>query len=248
MYSIIRTCIALLFISASLHAESPEQIVQKSVDKLRGESSKANLTMKIEKKRWSREVTMKFWAIEPDYALIYIIEPARDKGTVTLKRKNEVWNWLPSARRVIKIPPSMMMQSWMGSHFTNDDLVRESSIVDDYKHTMLGKEKVDGKTCYKIELQPKPDVGVVWDKLILWIDTKHYMQLKVEYYDEEGDLVRTMYGKEPKKMDGRVIPTRFELVPADEPEEKTMLIYNEIDFNVNLEKSFFSQQNMKRIR
>src|SRR5574338_757729 len=99
-------------------------------------------------------MSMKICTLEPDYSLIYITEPARDKGTVTLKRKNEVWNWLPSAQKVIKIPPSMMLQSWMGSDFTNDDLVRQSSIVKDYTHKLIGEEQVDKYPCYKIELIP----------------------------------------------------------------------------------------------
>jgi outer membrane lipoprotein-sorting protein len=136
--------ILIALITTFLPAQDAKEIVQKSDQLMRSNSSYSELIMKIVKPDWSRTVSMKAWALEPDYALMYITAPARDKGSVTLKRKNEVWNWLPSAQRVIKIPPSMMLQSWMGSDFTNDDLVRQSSIVDDYEHKIAGEEKVDG--------------------------------------------------------------------------------------------------------
>ena len=151
----------LLFIASLSFPQDAKEIVKKADELMRSKSSYSELTMKIIKPDWSREMGMKVWALEPDYALIYITSPARDKGTVTLKRKNEVWNWLPSAQKVIKIPPSMMLQSWMGSDFTNDDLVRQSSIVEDYNHKLVGEENINGYNCYKIEMIPKPEAGVV---------------------------------------------------------------------------------------
>jgi hypothetical protein len=215
---------------------------------MKSNSSYSELKMTIIKKDWSRTIGMKAWALEPDYAIIYITEPARDKGTVTLKRKKEVWNWLPSAQRVIKIPPSMMLQSWMGSDFTNDDLVKESSKVDDYTHSILRKENYDGYDCYVIESIPKPDAGVVWGKIISWISEIEFYQLKAEFYDEDDFLVKTFLGTEIKKMDDRTIPTHWEMIPEDKPGEKTIMIYEKIDFNIDVKESFFSEQNMKRIR
>ncbi len=235
--------------SAPLKADQKAtEIVKKSNDLLRGTSSISTATLTIIKPKWKRSLTMKIWALEPDYALILITKPARDRGTVTLKRKREVWNWIPSIRRKIKIPPSMMLQSWMGSDFTNDDLVRESSIVEDYVHTIVGQEKIRGYDCYKIEFTPKPEASVVWGKIIAWISTKNYFQLKVDYYDEDGVLVKTMTGSKVKNMDGRLIPTHWEVIPANKKNQKTIFEYHKIKFNVKLEPSFFSLKNMQRIR
>ncbi len=246
---IISTLLLNLVIASNLLAdEKAMEIVKKANDKFHGKTSYSEATLTVIKPKWSRSLTMKIWALEPDYALILITKPARDKGTVTLKRKREVWNWIPTIRRLIKIPPSMMMQSWMGSDFTNDDLVRESSVVDDYFHKIIGQENINGYDCFVIESDPKPDAGVVWGKIISWISKKDFLFLKSEYYDEDVQLVKTMFASKIKKMDDRVIPTHLELVPANKPGQKTILEYIKIDFNININPSFFSQQNMKRVR
>ncbi len=231
-----------------VNAQDAKEIMRKADQLMKSKSSYSELKMTIVKKDWSRTIGMKSWALEPDYAIIYITEPARDKGTVTLKRKKEVWNWLPSAQRVIKIPPSMMLQSWMGSDFTNDDLVKESSKVDDYTHSILRKENYEGYDCYVIESIPKPDAGVVWGKIISWISENEFYQLKAEFYDEDDYLVKTFLGTDIKKMDDRTIPTHWEMIPEDKPGEKTVMIYEKMDFNIDAKESFFSEQNMKRIR
>ena len=229
-------------------AQDAKEIVKKADELMRSKSSYSEMTMSIVKQDWSRTMGMKIWALEPDYALIYITEPARDKGSVTLKRKNEVWNWLPSAQKIIKIPPSMMLQSWMGSDFTNDDLVRQSSIVEDYNHELIGEENVNGYECYKIEMIPKPEAGVVWGKIITWISKEKYLQVKADYYDEDGLLIKSFIGSAEKKMDGRNIFTHWEMVPKDKTGNKTVMEYSEIKFNYDINTSFFSEQNMKRVR
>lgn len=249
----MKTPIVILFLilitaNNSAFSQDAKEIVQKADELMRAKSSYTELTMKIVKPDWSREMAMKVWALEPDYSIIYITEPARDKGTVTLKRKTEVWNWLPSAQKVIKIPPSMMLQSWMGSDFTNDDLVKESSVIKDYTHKLIGKEKLDGMDCYKIELTPKPDAGVVWGKIIAWIAKDTYLEPKVEYYDEDGFMIKQFVGSNLQKMDGRNIFTHWEMIPEDKPGNKTIMDYNKIQFNIKTDESFFSEQNMKRVR
>jgi outer membrane lipoprotein-sorting protein len=239
--------LSILILTTSF-AQDAKEIVRKSDELIRSKSSYAEVTMTVIKTDWTRTVEMKNWALEPDYALIYITEPARDKGSVTLKRKKEVWQWIPTAQKVIKIPPSMMLQSWMGSDFTNDDLVKESSVVSDYTHTVIGEEKFNGYDCYKIQSIPKPDAGVVWGKLLIWIAKDAYFQLKVEFYDEDGFIVKTYLGNEIKEMDGRTIPTYWEMIPIDRPGEKTVFVYNKILFNYDVNESFFSERNMKRVR
>ena len=241
------TLLVMIWISFG-YSQDATEIVKKADELMKANSSYSEITMKIIKPDWSREMGMKVWALEPDYAIIYITEPARDKGTVTLKRKTEVWNWLPSAQKVIKIPPSMMLQSWMGSDFTNDDLVKESSVIKDYTHKLIGEEKIDGLDCYKIELIPKTDAGVVWGKIIAWIAKESYLEPRVEYYDEDGFLVKEFIGNNMQKMDGRYIFTHWEMIPEDKPGNKTIMDYNKIQFNIKTDESFFSEQNMKRVR
>lgn len=243
-YSIIIS--ALIYFSS--FAQDAKEFIKKADQLMRASSSYAEFKMEIIKTDWSRTYGMKSWALEPDYALIYVTEPARDKGTVTLKRKKEVWNWIPSVQKVIKIPPSMMLQSWMGSDFTNDDLVKESSVVNDYEHKIVSEEKYEGYDCYVIESIPKPEAGVVWGKLLTWVSIKEYFQLKTEFYDEDGTLVKTYVGSDIKEMDGRKIPTHWEMIPEDRPGEKTEFDYIDIKFNIDVSESFFSEQNMKRVR
>lgn len=244
----IRIFILFLIISYLSFAQNATEIVKRADELMRAKSSYTELTMKIIKPDWEREMSMKVWALEPDFALIYITSPARDKGTVTLKRKNEVWNWLPSAQKVIKIPPSMMLQSWMGSDFTHDDLVRESSVIDDYSHKIIGEEKLGEFDCYKILLTPKPQAGVVWSKIIIWITKNSYLQPLAEYYDENDKVVKRFVGSELKVMDGRKIFTHWEMIPLDKQGNKTVMEYTKIQFNIKIDESFFSEQNMKKVR
>ena len=223
-------------------------IVRKANDLMRGKCTYSEITMTIVKPEWSRTIAMKVWSIEPEYSLVYVVDPARDRGSVTLKRKNEVWNWLPTVQRVIKIPPSMMLQSWMGSDFTNDDLVRQSSIVEDYTHTIEGEESIAGYRCWKIQLVPKPAAGVVWGKLLMWISREGYLELRTDYFDEDGILVKSFIGSAIHKFDGRSIASHWEMTPVKEPGKRTVLDYKEIRFNESFDQSFFSEQNMKRVR
>jgi len=242
------TLVLLTFLISSVNAQDIKEIIRISDEKFRGTSSEGEMTMIIQRPTWSREVSMKNWSLGTEYSLIYITAPAKEKGQVFLKRDKEMWNWVPSIERMIKIPPSMMMQSWMGSDFTNDDLVRESSIVEDYNHKLIGEEKIGGYDCYKAELIPLDDAPVVWGKVIMWVSKTDYYWLKAEYYDEDGNLVNTEVLSDIKQMDDRKIPTRMEMIPADEEGNKTIIIFNNIKFKVKLDESFFSQQNMKRIR
>lgn len=142
----------------------------------------------------------------------------------------------------------MMLQSWMGSDFTNDDLVKESSIVNDYNHSLEQDSVINGTTVYKVVLTPKPDAPVVWGKVVCYVDKKEYNQLLVKYYDEDDYLVNTMVLSEIKEMGGRRIPTRLEMIPADNPRQRTVIEYQNQEFNIGLKESFFSMQNMKRVR
>jgi len=228
---------------------SATDIVRKTDEKLNGEMTGYSvMTMTIIRPAWQRTVEFKSWSKENDYALTLITAPAREKGQTFLKRKNEMWSWNPAINRLIKLPPSMMSQGWMGSDYTNDDILRESSVVEDYIHTIEGEEEIDDRMCYKIRLTAKEDAGVLWGRQLWWVDKKEFIALKAELFDEDGVLVRTEYGKELKALDGRLLPTLIELIPAENPGNKTVLKIIEMKFNIKLEENFFSQQNMKTIR
>jgi outer membrane lipoprotein-sorting protein len=155
---------------------------------------------------------------------------------------------MPGISRMIKIPPSMMSQSWMGSDFTNDDLVRMNSIVEDYDHSIIGSETVGGYECHKVQLVPKPDAAVVWGMVILWISRAEFYEMKAEYYDEQGSLVSTMTSSDIRQMGDRKLPSRTVMEPSDKKGNQTILEITGMEFNIPISEDFFSQQNMKNIR
>jgi outer membrane lipoprotein-sorting protein len=230
------------------NSQDAKEIVEIMDRKWRGEYVTQQMTMTIVRPSWQRSISMKTWGRGIDYSLVYVTAPAKERGQVFMKRDKEMWNWVPSIDRMIKLPPSMMMQSWMGSDFTNDDLIRESSVVRDYTHTIIGEEVIGDRLCHKIELIPKPDAAVVWGKVILWITKEDYLQLKIEFYDEDEFLVSTQNLSDIKEMGGRVVPCRLEMVPADEEGKKTVIEILSSDYETEVKEAFFSQQNMKRIR
>ncbi len=233
---------------AQARESDPVKIIKKANDKLQGLSSKAELKMTIVRPSWTREMKMKAWSKGEDFSLTLITGPARDKGTAFLKRDKEIWNWQPNIDRSIKLPPSMMMQSWMGSDLTNDDLVKQFSIVNDYNHKLLGTEEIENRTCYHLQLIPKEEAAVIWGKILIWIDVEEYMQLKTEFYDEDDYLINTMEGTDIKMLGGKLLPAKMIVTPEEEEGQKTILEYVDIDFDVPIKDSFFSVQNMKRVK
>jgi outer membrane lipoprotein-sorting protein len=237
------------YVLISAQTISATEIVRKADEKFNGEKSSIMvMSMTIIRPTWQRTVEFKNWTLGRDYALTLITAPARDIGQTFLKRGTEMWNWNPSISRLIKLPPSMMSQGWMGSDYTNDDILKESSVVNDYTHEIIGEETIDGRPCYKIKMVAKENAAVVWGHQIRWIDKKDFLVLRAELYDEDGILVRTETGSEIKIMDGRTITSRLELLPAEEPGNKTVVNITDIKFNIPIAENFFSQQNMKNIR
>lgn len=246
------TCISILLLFVLLipvYGQDAREIIKKADEKMQGEeTSRSTMTMTIVRPTWQREVTFKSWTKGRDYSLALVTAPAKEAGQTFLKRETEMWNWNPTINRLIKLPPSMMSQGWMGSDFSNDDLLKESSIVVDYTHTIIGEEEIDGWDCYKIELIPLEDAAVVWGKIFKWIAKEEFLQMKTEYYDEDDYLIKTELAYDMKTMGGRLIPSKFELIPEEEEGHKTVVVMDDITFNEPIPDSFFSQQNMKRVR
>jgi outer membrane lipoprotein-sorting protein len=159
-----------------------------------------------------------------------------------------VWNWVPSIERTIKLSPSMMSQSWMGTDFTNDDLVKEASIVEDYDHAFDGETVIDGRACHIIRLTPKPAAAVVWGKVVLSIDKKDLLMLRAAYYDEDGALVNTLEASDVKLLGGRLLPARLEMTPAGKKGQKTVMIYNALTFDKPIDDAFFTTRNMTTVK
>lgn len=233
-----------------LNAQNPTatEIVAKAEQLTRGSSSEAEITMTIVRPNYTRSMTIKSWSQGDDKAILLITAPARDKGTAFLRTGKEIWNWQPTIDRVVKMPPSMMSQSWMGSDFSNDDLVRRTSLEKDFTHKIITTENIDGHETYLIEMIPHRDAAVVWGKIKTWIDKKSFIQLKSEFYDEDGYLINTIYGKNIKLVSGKTMATRLEVVPEEEPGHKTIIEQNYIKFDVTLNPDFFTVRNIKRVQ
>ncbi|WP_245621691.1 outer membrane lipoprotein-sorting protein [Sedimenticola selenatireducens] len=248
--SLLRTFILLLFIFTATPATAIEvDELIRHIDRLwRGETSQATMSMAVRTERYERTMTMEAWSRGKDYSLVIIREPVKDRGIATLKVEDNIWNYLPKINRVTKVPSSMMSGSWMGSHFTNDDLVKESTFEDDYDASISFEGERDGQQIYELTFIPKPDAAVVWGKVMMMIEQTSLAPYKALYYDEEGLLIRTMSMDQTQLIDGRTIPMRMRLQPEDKPEESTVIVYQEITFGVPLETSFFSLQTLKRRR
>ena len=245
----MKTCYLIIAFSFCnpLFAQNASDIVKKADEKMRGATSQAELTIKTIRPSWTRSMDVKVWVKGNDYSMILIQSPAKDKGIVFLKRKKEVWNWMPALERTIKLPPSMMSQNWMGTDFTNDDLVKESSVVNDYDHSIVGDTVIDSRSCYIIQMIPKAEAAVVWSKLIVCIDKKDFLELHTRFYDEDGKIINIMNAYDVKIMDGRLIPTRFEMIPADKKNQKTEMTYKTIQYNRPIEEAFFTSEKMKTV-
>ena len=229
-------------------AQDPAEIIDRMEQVMRGHSSYSEMTMKIERPRYEREVSMRSWILGRDYSLILITAPARDEGTAYLMREDNIWNFDPNIDRTTRLPSSMMAQSWMGSDFTNDDLVRDSDIVEDYEHKILQTEEYDGRESYVIEMIPKPGTPIVWGKVKIWVCSEDYIQLRMENYDQQNELVNTMKLDRITRFGDREIPARITVIPADKDDERTILTYEKMEFGLDIDERFFTRQNMQRVR
>lgn len=225
-----------------------KEIINKANENKFGNSSEAVMEMTMVRPTWSRSITMKNWTLGKEYSMVLITAPAKEKGQVFLKRKSEMWNWIPKISRMIKLPPSMMSQGWMGSDYTNDDMVNEGAIVNEFVHKFVREEKFDNTDCYVIESIPNTDSDVIWGKKMTWVSKNNLLPLKSESYDEEMYLVKTETASAIKVLGGKTIPTIYTIIPEDDPGQKTILKVISIEFDKDIKETFFTQQNMKRVR
>jgi len=238
----------LVALPLCITAQTAKEIIAKADAIMRGTTSYSEIKITTVRPKWQKEMTLKTWTQGSDYSASLVMSPAKEKGSVFLKRKNEVWNYLPSLERTIKLPPSMMMQSWMGTDLTNDDLVKQSSTVVDYTHQLLGSETLEGLECWKVELIPKEEATVVWGKIITWIDKADYMQMKMEFYDEDEELINLMTGTNVKSFGDKKLPSVMEFKPMDNEGHKTVIEYLVWDFNLDIPENYFTAQYVTRLK
>lgn len=223
-----------------------DAVVKYFEDLYRSESSIAQARLIVTKPRRERTLQMKIWTRGEEKALIVIEAPPREKGTATLKVDKNLWNYLPRIKRTIRIPPSMMLTSWMGSDFTNDDVVRDSSYSKDYEYELVGpSEDPEG---WLVRFTAKPDIVGLWNRFELVVSKDGKIPLTARYYDRKDRLARTLYWSEVRDFDGKRIPARLALVPQDEEGHKTEMIYLNIDFDVKVPDTTFSLSNLEQKR
>lgn len=233
--------LALTLLAAPAAAIDLRQLIRGVEDQYIGLSSHARMRMEVSTENWQRSLTMEAWSVGRDHFLVRILEPPKERGVATLKVVQEVWNYLPKVDRVIKVPPSMMGGAWMGSHITNNDLVKAAHVDEDYDFTLL--EETDAY--WRIEGLPKPDAAVVWGKIVYQVRKADRVPLQVEYFDEKMVKVRDIRFEDVRKVGDRTIPLRMVVQPLDKPRERTLLQYENLEFDLPLEKDFFSLRNLK---
>lgn len=240
--------IAVLFGVYQAHAVpqkvNPAQLIKRAEDQVLGKTFRGKLNMKIRRADSEREMEILSWTEGHERALVKIVTPAKDQGTGNLRVGLDLWQYLPKVERLIKIPPSLMLQSWMGSDFTNDDLVRTSSTYRDYTHEFAGFETINGIRAAKIICKPKPDSPVVWGKLEIWIEPKRAVTVQQDYYSESGELLKRMNGSKIKKFGTHTIASFVEMKTVKK-NTTTSIEYLEAHFDEKIEDSIFNQNFLK---
>jgi hypothetical protein len=236
----------LFNVAASEKASINVKDILIKVDKLyRADNSYARVEMKVVNPDWERTMLMDVWSIGLNKTFIRILSPAKDKDIATLRVAKDMWNYFPKIDKVMRIPPSMMMGSWMGSDFTNDDLVKESTFINDYDAVLLDPDGAD-KTLYYIKLTPKKTTASVWGKILLTVKKDTYLPVSEKYYDEKDNEKRVIEFKDVKELGGKIIPSVMEVVPLNKEKNKTVLRYIKVDFNKGVNESVFSLKNLKK--
>ena len=248
MSILLRSAVVLSLAGSASAERDPREIIEHVDRLLRGDSSHGVATMKEATEHWNRSLSMEVWSLGTEYSLIRITSPAKEAGTATLKADDDIWNYLPKVDRTIKIPASMMMGAWMGSHFTNDDLIKDSQLIEDYDITLNPEGDGDGSEVWELILTPKPEAPVVWGHIEYRVRKKDMMPLQARYFDEDGERARTMTFSEFRVLGGRLVPSVMVIQPEDKPAESTSLRYDKIEFDIGLDESFFSLRALKRRR
>jgi len=240
----VKWLLSLLLITLSLQADEAHDIIKKLEKNLRGDYMYATMKMIVTSKRGHRTVKIESWSKGNDKSFIKILYPKQDQGITFLKIDTQMWQYIPKIERTIKIPASMMLQSWMGSDFTNDDMVKESSLEEDYNAKLLSKK---GNVA-TIELIPKENAPVVWGKILVEVDVQNAVPVGEIFYDDMMKKVRVLTFSKVERHGSHMVPMVMELKPLD-PEKKqnsTKVIYEKVDYDARIDPSYFTKQALKR--
>ncbi|MBD3871336.1 MAG: outer membrane lipoprotein-sorting protein [Acidobacteria bacterium] len=243
----VSTMVTVSALTATSSAQDAAEIVRKSIDNWRGESSYGEMSMTIHRPSWERSMSMRAWTGGAKKSLVRVTAPKKDAGNGTLMIDNNMWSYAPKVNRVIKVPSSMMGQSWMGSYFSNKDVSRADDIVDQYDHTLLGKEEHEGHTVYVIESVPHEEAAVVWGKEVLRIRDDDVL-VSQEFYDQEGVMVKTLRSLEIGEMGGRTIAIRQRMAKSDTEDEWTEFVMESVEFDVKISDNVFTRSNLQNPR
>lgn len=251
--SVLCLCALLLFPPLALVAEKTstdrtKEILRQIDDMWRGDSSHTLMSMEVKTVHYTRKMTMEAWSKGKEKTLVRILKPLKEKGTASLKSGTSIYSYLPKTNRTVRLTSGMMMGSWMGSHFTNDDLVKESRMEEDYDPRISFEGQRDGVGILEFTLIPKADAAVVWGKVVIEVHSKSLLPITQVYYDEDMQVARTFTFSEIKKLGVRKIPTVMRVVPADHPDEYTELVYKKLELDVPIKDDFFSLARLKRRR
>jgi outer membrane lipoprotein-sorting protein len=238
--------IITLVLTQLAFSQTAEDIIRAAEDRVKGKSCSGTFIMTVTTPDYTRTMEMDSWWVGNDKTLIVIKSPKKEAGNKSLKIKNEMWSYLKNTETTIKLPPSMMLQSWNGSDFTNDDLVRESNLNEDYTQAIVGQESVHGELCWKIELRPKPTAPVVWGRLLYWVRQADYLPATVEYYDEKGKLMRSMVYSDFKILGGRKLPAKWEMVNKVKPGHSTSFELVNVKFDIPISDKIFSFRELEK--
>ena len=226
---------------------SADELIKLAMDHWRGVSSYSNMTMTIHRPDWQRTFSMQSWTQDSDNSLARVTAPKRDAGNGTLIQDKNMWTFSPKINRIIKVPSSMMSQSWMGSDFSNKDIAKSTDIIDQYDHTLVGSKEQDGHLFYTIQSVPHEDAAVVWGKEVITV-RDDYVMMREEFWDQDGVLIKQMQTFEVKEMGGRTVATRMRMSELETPDEWTEMTIDTIDFDVDLPNSVFTLSNLRNPR
>ena len=238
----------ILIFTSNINADnlSPEKILNNVDDLYRSNASHGILTLSVTTVNWERTLTLEQWSKDEDKSLLKVLKPKKEKGLATLRVDKNVWNYMPKVKRVVKIPSSMMSSSWMGSHFTNDDLVKQSRMAEDYTFSITFEGMKDGKEIIEVTCLPNKEAAVVWGKVEVVVYADDYLPLRMIYYDEDLLLSRSLEFTNIEMMDGKIIPTMMSMIPTNEPGESTTVKWEEIQFDVAIDDEFFSLRKLQQ--
>ncbi|MDH3532901.1 MAG: outer membrane lipoprotein-sorting protein [Gammaproteobacteria bacterium] len=238
-----------LILTAIAPADDREavDIVRDAVNHWRGVSSESVMTMVIHRPDWERSMTMRAWTKGDEQSLVRVIEPRKDRGNGTLTDDNNMWTYSPKVNRVIKVPSSMMGQSWMGSDFSNKDVARADDIIDEYEHSIISVEESNGITVYEIESIPHEEAAVVWGKEVLKIRADHVV-VSHSFFDQDGELIKQLESLEIGDMGGRVVALRQRMAKVETPDEWTELRLESVEYDIDLKDSLFTLSNLRNPR